>query len=178
VLKKLVVIFGLLIAVSQLSTAVAEKKPPQWIPAAQRKKANLVADLKTLDGKSFSLAEHSGKILLVNYWATWCGPCKEELPSIATLYRKLHDQGLDVVAVSAEKPDTVQKYLKDKDFPFTTVVDPKDTIGRRFGLNIVPSTLVIDDSGKVALNYGSEYDWSSPMILEGIQSLLGQAGSK
>jgi peroxiredoxin len=165
-------------AVSQLSTAVAEKKPPQWIPGAQRKKANLIAELKTLDGKSFSMAEHQGKILLVNYWATWCGPCKEELPSIAALYKKLHDQGLDVVAVSAEKPETVQKYIKDKDLPFTIVVDPKDTIGRRFGLNIVPSTLVIDDSGKIALNYGSEYDWNSPAIVDGVQSLLNQTGSQ
>jgi peroxiredoxin len=172
-------IVSVLVALSQISAtvAVAEKKPPQWIPAAQRKKANLAAELKTPDGKAFSLESVQGKILVLNYWATWCQPCKEELPSIAELYKKVHDRGVEIVAVTPEKPDAVQKYLKDKNFPFTIVIDPKDTLGRRFDLGIVPATLVIDDSGKIALKYSTQFDWSSPAIVQGIESLIEKGGN-
>ena len=98
--------------------------------------------------------------------------------SIAELYKSLHDQGLAVVAFTNEKPETVKKYLKDKDFPFTIVLDPKDTLGKRFNLNIVPSTLVIDAAGKIALNYAGEFDWSSPATVEGVRSVIQQGNGQ
>jgi peroxiredoxin len=154
----------------------AEKKPPLWIEAAKRKPADLTADLRTLDGKPFSLSDYRGKTVFLNYWATWCKPCKEELPSIAALYKNLHAGGLEVIAFTNEKPDKVKKFLEDKDLPFTIVLDPKDTLGKRFNLNIVPSTLVIDGADKIALRYAGEFDWSSPMIVEGVQSVMEQGG--
>jgi thiol-disulfide isomerase/thioredoxin len=158
------------------TTVKAEKKPPLWIESEKRKGANLTADLRTLDGKPFSLAEYQGKTIFLNYWATWCKPCKEELPSIAALHKKLHADGLEAIAFTNEKPDKVKKFLEDKDFPFTIVLDPKDTLGKRFNLNIVPSTLVIDGAGKIALSYAGEFDWSSPAIVQGVQSVMGQGG--
>ncbi len=117
--------------------------------------------------------------LLLNYWATWCKPCKEELPSIAELYTMLHAEGLEVIAFTSEKPDKVEKFLEDKDFPFTIVVDSKDTLGKRFNLNVVPSTLVIDDAGRIALKYSGQFDWSSSTVVQGVQSVMEQnAGQK
>ena len=168
---------GFLVFLLPISTNLAaEKKAPAWVESAKRKPANLAADLKNLDGSPFSLSDHQGKIMLLNYWATWCKPCKEELPSIAELHRKLHPEGLEIIAFTSEKPDKVKKFLEEQDFPFTIVLDPKDTLGKRFNLNVVPSTLVIDASGKIALRYSGEFDWNSPAIVQGIQSVIQQRG--
>ena len=160
---RFVLAIGLLFAIA---------KAPVWIEPAKRQPADLTADLKTLDGQAFSFSNFRGKTLLVNYWATWCKPCKEELPSIGELYKNLHGQGLEIVAVSSEKPAVVSAYLKDKNLPFTFVLDPKDTIGKRFKMAIVPSTLVIDDTGKVALRYSGQFDWTDAEFVKELKSML------
>lgn len=153
-------------------TAIGTAKAPVWIEAAKRQSADLTADLKTLDGEPFSLTNFRGKTLLVNYWATWCKPCKEELPSIGELYKNVHGQGIEIVAVTSEKPATVRAYLKDKNLPFTFVLDPKDTISKRFKLAIVPSTLVIDDTGKLALRHSGQFDWNDGEFVKQLKSIL------
>jgi len=172
--KRFVFAAGLLFVISALLSmnAIGKAKAPLWIEAAKRQPADLTADLKTLDGQPFSLSEFHSKTLLVNYWATWCKPCKEELPSIGELYKNVHGQGLEIVAVTSEKPAVVREYLKGKNLPFTFVLDPKDTIGKRFKLTIVPSTLVIDDTGKLALRYSGQFDWNDVDFVKELKSIL------
>jgi len=172
--KRFFFALGLLCVICVLpsTTAIGKAKAPVWIEAGKRQPADLTADLKTLDGQPFSLTSLQGKTLFVNYWATWCKPCKEELPSIGELYKNVRGQGIEIVAVTSEKPAVVLAYLKDKNLPFTFVLDPKDTIGKRFKLAIVPSTLVIDDTGKVALRHSGQFDWNDAEFVKGLKSVL------
>ena len=70
-------------------TAWSEVKEPQWIPANKRAKANLSGTFKTSDGRKISLKELKSKVIFLNFWATWCTPCREEMPSMARLHEQL-----------------------------------------------------------------------------------------
>lgn len=84
---------------------------------------------KSLTGEYFDLADTRGKVVLVNIWATWCEPCKQELPELARLHRELGPQGFEVVAVSVDverKESTVRRMAKQFDLPFTVLLDPQN----------------------------------------------------
>jgi thiol-disulfide isomerase/thioredoxin len=147
---------------------------PRWIPVEERKPADLSLQLRTLDGKKVSLETFVKGVVLVNVWATWCVPCKEEMPSLGALYDSLHKEGLEIVLITNEDAKKVQRYLKDKHFPYVTLLDPGEKLVNRFLVDRVPTTLVIDNSGKVALRHTGVVDWNSPAIIEALRSLMSQ----
>jgi thiol-disulfide isomerase/thioredoxin len=107
-------------------------------------------ELKLLDGNPFELAGAVGKVVLVNYWATWCEPCRAEMPAIDAYYRKHRDEGLFIVAISMDKPSDegkVRDVMKSFAFPAALV---KDVSAKGYGrIWRVPMTFVIDRNGVV-----------------------------
>jgi peroxiredoxin len=144
----------------------------QWVPAQDRTPADLSVELKNLDGTKFTLEAFRNKVVIVNVWATWCGPCKEEMPSIAELYNKLHAKGFEIIAVTNDNARKVRNFLKQKQFPFSIVLDPKDKFFQRFRVDRVPTTLVIDTAGKLALHHAGVADWNAPEIIEALTLLI------
>ncbi|HLX81810.1 MAG TPA: TlpA disulfide reductase family protein [Burkholderiales bacterium] len=107
-------------------------------------------EAKLLDGNPFRLADAAGKVVLVNYWATWCEPCRAEMPAIDAYYRRHRDEGLAIVAVSMDKPSDeakVREVMKSFAFPAAFV---KDVNARGYGrIWRIPVTFVIDRKGVV-----------------------------
>jgi cytochrome c biogenesis protein CcmG, thiol:disulfide interchange protein DsbE len=105
---------------------------------------------RTLDGGRFDLAALRGKVVLVNFWATWCAPCREEMPALDAFYKENHDRGLEMVGVSVDRPKDVarvNKVMKDYGFPVAMLSATEvDGIGAPEGL---PVTYVIDAGGVV-----------------------------
>lgn len=151
------------------STSRAELK---WIAEKDRTKAKLSGDFKTMDGKRVSLADFKSKVVFLNFWATWCAPCRQEMPSMARLYAHFRDLGLEMVAVTTESTDAVQKFLADQSFDFTTLIDSKDALGARFRTEIVPTTIVIDAQGRIALRQRGAFEWDSAETLDAFRNLL------
>jgi thiol-disulfide isomerase/thioredoxin len=153
------------------STSWAELK---WIPQKDRVKAKMVGDFKTFDGKKAPLKKLKSKVIFLNFWATWCSPCKEEMPWMTELSNKFSPQGLQLIAVTNEDPDIVRGFLKGKDFSFPIVLDSGDTLMNRFKVETVPTTVVIDSEGRVAFRVNSAFKWNSSEVITALEDLLNE----
>jgi thiol-disulfide isomerase/thioredoxin len=106
--------------------------------------------LKTLDGKDFDLASLRGKPLIVDFWATWCVPCKQSMPNLAKLYEEFKVRGLDLVSVSLdEDPNDAARYIQKHQYSWTHLADPKSESERDWGQSGIPRLLLIGKDGKV-----------------------------
>jgi peroxiredoxin len=106
--------------------------------------------LPTPEGGSFRLSEQRGKVVLVNFWATWCPPCLEEMPAMERLWRRHKDAGFVLLAVSLDgDPKKVSPFVSAHKFTFRVALDPKMTVAERFGVRALPSSFVIDRDGMV-----------------------------
>jgi thiol-disulfide isomerase/thioredoxin len=109
---------------------------------------------KTLDGQEIDLDKLKGKVVLVDFWATWCPPCRRELPNIQAMYEKYHEQGFEVIGVSVDqKKEELQKFLKEAKLPWPTIYDhgaaPGQQLQERYGVLFIPETFLVDRAGKV-----------------------------
>ena len=108
--------------------------------------------LKSVDGAEVRLEQLRGRVVLLDFWATWCEPCKLSLPFYATLDGRLRDKGLTVVAVSTdEKDEDVRAFLSRSPLPYTIARDPRGQVAESMGVQMIPTTLLIDRTGAVRL---------------------------
>jgi thiol-disulfide isomerase/thioredoxin len=118
--------------------------------------ANLGFTLKDVSGKDVSLNAYKGKVLMINFWATWCAPCKIEIPGLKELYARYRRQGLEIVGIDVdEPPSTIQPYLREMQMNYPVLIgqgreDVKESLGPLAG---VPTTVVIDRNGAVCQRY-------------------------
>ena len=109
-----------------------------------------------LEGKEVSYDDYKGKVLLVDFWATWCGPCVAELPNVLESYAKFHDQGFEILGISLDQENArpkLEKFIKDRNMPWRQIYDGKfwDAANAKgYGVRSIPFTLLIGKDGKIA----------------------------
>ena len=116
-------------------------------------RAKLAEDftLPTPDGGRFRLSEQRGKVVLVNFWATWCPPCLEEMPAMERLWRRHKDAGFVLVAISLDTdPKKVPPFVIARKFSFPVALDPKMGVAEKYGVRALPSSFMLDRQGTVA----------------------------
>jgi len=129
--------------------------------------------LRDVSGKTVSLSSLKGKVILLNFWATWCPPCKAEMPSMNKLYKSLRQRGLEVIAVSTDTSlVSVKDYLNSSRFDFTIVHDEQRTIAKQYKVFSMPTTFLIDRNGFIVEKYYGEYDWTDAEVRKQIEKLL------
>jgi len=106
--------------------------------------------LSSIDGKTYSLKELRGKVVLVNFWATWCPPCRKEMPDLEELSRLYRDRGLVILAISDEAADTVKPFIAKQGYTFTVLLDPDRRVNTAFHVEGIPKTFVFGRDGKLA----------------------------
>jgi peroxiredoxin len=128
--------------------------------------------LKDLDHREVSLTSMKGKVVLINFWATWCPPCKAEMPSLNSLYNEYKERGLVVLAVSMDrKENEVIDYIRRNDFNFRVLLDPRMKAAENYGVFSLPTSFIVDKNGVVIKMYLGEERWNSP----GIKKEIGKA---
>jgi thiol-disulfide isomerase/thioredoxin len=129
--------------------------------------------LDSLRGGRIDLAALRGKVVLVNFWATWCPPCVEEIPSLQRLYETLRPQGLEILAVDVgETVETMEAFLVDKPVGFPVLMDPEGDALRRWGVYAFPTTLVLDRQHRIRYAVFGAFDWSSDEVQNTLAPLL------
>ena len=110
-------------------------------------------EAKDLDGKPLSVSNYKGKILLVDFWATWCGPCVFELPNVLKAYEKYHDKGFEIVGISLDDSEPkLRSFLKDKNMTWSQYFDGarwKNKLAQKYGVQGIPATFLLDGDGKI-----------------------------
>lgn len=124
-------------------------------------------------GKTITRADFGGKVLVLNFWATWCPPCIDEIPSLDVMAKRLGPKGVVVLGVSVDKnQETYRKFLSGVRPTFETALDPAADISASYGTYKYPETYIIDREGRVRQKHIGGRDWTDPEILKSIEALL------
>jgi thiol-disulfide isomerase/thioredoxin len=163
-------LFGLLISVAQgwlehgnadnarkLAKEVADNSPPGEVQDGAKgllKKLNrlgqpLPIKFKAIDGREVDVTAMKGKVVLVDFWATWCGPCVGELPNVLAAYEKHHPKGFEIVAISRDQDEArLKAFIEEKKMPWQQYFDGRDNkIAEKYGISLIPTTFLLDGTG-------------------------------
>ena len=128
---------------------------------------------KDLEGKPLSISDYKGKVLLVDFWATWCGPCRAELPSVKKVYDAYHAKGFDVLGISLDNDEEKLKaFLKDNEMPWRQYFDGQgwnNKIIGKYGIRGIPATFLLDGSGKII-----EKDLRGDKLEKAVEKAIGK----
>lgn len=129
----------------------------------------------SIGGKPGKLSDFRGKVVVLNFWATWCPPCIEETPALEKLQQHIESRGGVVLGVSVDEDQAAyEKFLIDHGITFPTFRDPSRKIAVDYGTNLFPDTYIIDRRGKLIRKFMSSQDWTSPQMLRYFDSILAQ----
>lgn len=140
------------------------------------KTGDAAPDFAVLDmqGIQRTLTDYQGQVVIVNFWATYCPPCRQEKPTMEQLYQNKKDQGLQVLAVTGEKKRSIERYLKKVPLGFTVLRDEKGTMHRSYGVLSYPQSFIVDRHGTIVHVFFGPQDWSGLLVSEVITPLLAE----
>ncbi|HSE00736.1 MAG TPA: TlpA disulfide reductase family protein [Burkholderiales bacterium] len=150
--------------------SAAELKPWTGGPAP-------VLELRGLDGAGHRLADYRGRVVLVNFWATWCEPCRDEMPSMQRLKEKLAGKPFAVLAVNLDEPESrIRQFLSRMKVDFTVLLDPGKKAARAWDARILPASFVIGVDGKIHYSLVGELDWDHERVVDRLSKLFPSRG--
>ena len=130
--------------------------------------------LSDLQGREIALAAQRGRVVFVNFWATWCPPCREEAPSLQRLYDQVGSENFEILAVSIDAPsarDEVAEFGREFGLTFPILLDPQKGAHRAFGVTGVPETYMIDPQGRVVERFIGPRNWDDPRYVRTLRRL-------
>ncbi len=130
--------------------------------------------LKSLNGEEVSLSQQRGKYVLVNFWATWCGPCKVEMPSLETLHQRFKSKNFSLLAISNDMfgAQIVEPFIKANNLTFPVLLDQQLQASNKFGVVSLPTTFMINPEGNIIGELRGAEDWASPDNILYFENLL------
>jgi peroxiredoxin len=132
--------------------------------------------LPDLKGATVSLSDYRGKVVLLNLWATWCGPCRREIPSLERLYQMRKDEDFEILAVSLDRTSTsgVASFVANSRMSFPVLVDPSGKVGRDYWARAIPSSFLLDKKGVIRWVVRGAREWDDAFALSKIDELLAE----
>ena len=140
---------------------------------------------QTVSARDFSLSTHAsaeevtalsgyrGKVIFLNFWATWCPPCREEMPSMESLYNRFKGNDFEMLAVNiAESDAVVQSFAEEYGLSFPILFDRDSRVGSAYGVQAIPTTFIIDRDGRIVVRFVGGRDWDTPQIRRALEMLI------
>jgi len=164
---RLVRLFLPLLAGLLLLSAVGCNERSDSVPKAKIGQPAPDFTLQTVDGRSITLSSLRGKVVLVNFWATWCPPCREEMPSMEEMYRNYAPGGLELLAINIEEngPQVLPGFLNDHPHTFPVLMDTEARVQNSYGVFQFPETYIVDRNGIIVDKVIGAIDWTAPPVL-------------
>lgn len=136
-------------------------------------------ELRDITGKKVHFTEYKGKVILLNFWATYCVPCRKEMPSMERLYNELKGKGFVVVAISIDPLEkSVRSFVKKSKITFPILMDKeKEVYFDLYAVFTLPTSFLIDKNGVIVEKYFGEKEWDSGEMKSKVLTLLGKKGS-
>jgi len=168
------------VGVGLLSVALSWYSLSVGPPAAAPSSGALAPDfrLENLDGGTVELSDLRGKVVYVNFWATWCAPCRDEAPALQRLYQALRGEGFEILAPTIDAANdrpAVEAFRKEYGLLFPILLDSGQEAYARYGATGVPETYLIDAEGRLAEAYIGPRNWDDPRYAREIRRLLAAA---
>lgn len=137
--------------------------------------APLEIKLKTASGESFTREDFTGKVTLVNFWASWCGPCVEEIPALNRLREHMKDRPFELISINyAEKPQQIREFLNMVKVDFPVLLDEDGSYSAKWNVLVYPATFVIATDGNIAYGVNGAIEWDSEEITGQLEALMGK----
>jgi thiol-disulfide isomerase/thioredoxin len=131
--------------------------------------------LPDLQGRMHRLSDYRGKVVLLNFWASWCAPCRAEMPSIENLRRELRGKPFTVLAVNVgEDARLARRFTEQADIGFTVLIDAEGGAARAWGARALPTTFIIGPDGRTRYSHIGARDWSDERTRETIEGLMAK----
>lgn len=176
-MKKLVLIgMVLLMVVASVIGCGGSASEPEPI-LAPKPELNLAPNfqLRDLNGNLVSLRDFRGKVVFLNFWASWCGPCRYEMPSMEVVYRDYKDKGFEILAVNVQEDQSkVEAFVGQAGFSFPVLLDSSSTVFQKYLVRAFPTTCIIDSQGVLRARLVGALDWTDPSFRKIIEDLLSE----
>lgn len=184
-MKKTLIILSLLTLTTVLisaqdappMTAVQEKLWKAGFGVPQQQIDAPLFSAEDLDGNMVSLSSQRGKVILLNLWATWCPPCRAEMPSMEKLYNKLKNKNFTILAIATPTPpretrEKIENFIAENGYTFPVLIDDSREISYQYGSGSIPTSWIIDEEGKVVARFVGGMEWNTDLMLEIFEELL------
>jgi len=157
-----------------LFTLVAFAAPPQQtLTPVEKLPLAPNFELKDIDDTSYRLSKARGKVVIINFWATWCPPCRKEMPSMQRAWEQLKDEGVEMWAINVgESDDEIFQFSADYPVDFPLLLDLDSSVTDQWPVIGLPSTFIVDTEGRIAYRAIGGREWDAPELLEQIRTLL------
>jgi peroxiredoxin len=171
------VFVGLVAALSVASCNPQTERTEEKLPVGVGVEVGAVApDFRVANtaGGTMTLSEHRGKVVLINFWATWCGPCRAEMPSMEALYRSHLQHSFEILAISIDtgSPSRVRAYVDDFGFTFPVLLDADYRVNDLYQVRVAPTSFLIDRQGRIVRKIPGAKDWNHPEVRAWIDQLI------
>jgi thiol-disulfide isomerase/thioredoxin len=167
-MKKLIFIFFIvLVSTTGYAESIQDKLVRFGITVPKKKTEAIDFELEDMNGDIKKLSSYSGKVVFLNFWATWCGPCRIEMPSMQRVYEEFKDKGFVIVAVDLqEDKKVVKKFITEYNLTFPVLLDKTGKVGGIYGARSIPTTYLIDRNGYIIGRQIGAREWDTQEFKE------------